>query len=225
MPKKKKSILKFKKTNMRILQKPFLGNFFITQKFGAKISYMRLGYHPAIDWGMPKGTPLVATFDGVVDFVKNNLTGYGKHFRISKGDCMALYAHCSDIFVKQGDTIKRGDIIAVSGNSGFFIGKTGNHLHFEVQWQGKYIDPLPFISWDEIEGNDFRKQDTGIVPASPSLPVVETPAYIDYVVKRGDSLFVLSKNFGISVADIVRINSIHNPNLIIVGQTLKMPRK
>jgi hypothetical protein len=210
---------------MRTLQKPFLGDFMITQKFGAKISYMRLGYHPAIDWAMPKGTPLVAAFDGVVDFVKYHLNGYGKHFKISKGDSTALYAHCSYIFVKQGDTIAKGDIIALSGNTGFFIGKTGNHLHFEVQWQGEFVDPLSFIEWEEIHPpRNWQKIEERIAP-SPAVLADE----VFYTVRRGDSLSSISKKFlgeARLYPKILEVNpQIKNASLIYIGQKIKIPKK
>jgi len=212
---------------MRTLQKPFLGNHIITQKFGAKISYMRIGYHPAIDWAMPKGTPLVACSDGRGEFVKKDFSGYGKHLKISKGDCTALYGHCSDIYVKEGDMVSSGDIIAVSGKTGFFIGKTGYHLHFEVQWQGQYVDPLPHIQWDEITPpRDWRMSQEIVAPPG----VVSSESVLEeYTIQRGDSLSVIAKKKLGNLTDwqkILDVNpQITNPNLVYVGQKIKIPKK
>ena len=51
---------------------------------------------------------------------------------------MTVYAHCSKLSVKKGQQVKQGDIIAYSGDTGKV---NGPHLHFEVLWQGRYVDP------------------------------------------------------------------------------------
>ena len=52
------------------------------------------------------------------------------------------YAHCSRIHVKQGQRVKRGDLIAAVGNSGL---STGPHLHYEIHVNGKVVDPLTYV--------------------------------------------------------------------------------
>ena len=62
--------------------------------------------------------------------------------RVKNADIITTYAHCSTIKVKEGDKVKQGDIIALSGNTGK---SSGPHLHFEVTKDGRYVDPEKVI--------------------------------------------------------------------------------
>lgn len=109
--------------------------------------------HYGMDFTAPKGTPIYATGDGVITRADNNSSGYGKHIRIDHGyGYLSLYAHLSQYNVKQGQKVKRGDLIG-------FVGSTGRseapHLHYEV-WKDKdRINPLNFyygsLSPEEFE--------------------------------------------------------------------------
>ena len=99
-------------------------------------------FHKGLDIANRIGTPIIASADGIVSFVgtKGNL---GKTIKINHGHGMAtLYAHANKILKKQGDTVKRGDTIALMGNSGR---STGPHLHYEVFLNGIPINPAKYI--------------------------------------------------------------------------------
>lgn len=124
---------------------PLPGFTTITDYFGDRPIY---GYHRGLDiaGGNVFRAKIVAAEDGVV--IRANKTdswgsGWGYHVMIDHGDGYATqYAHCDEVLVNVGDHVKRGDTIALVGNTG---NSYGAHLHFEVWNNGTRIDPLPFL--------------------------------------------------------------------------------
>jgi murein DD-endopeptidase MepM/ murein hydrolase activator NlpD len=100
--------------------------------------------HSGLDLGAPKGTPIHAARDGVVSsVVDSGSSGYGYHVIIDHGDGMVtLYGHCSKVYVRSGQAVKQGDIIAAVGSTGR---STGNHLHFEIRINGKAVNPRNYL--------------------------------------------------------------------------------
>jgi murein DD-endopeptidase MepM/ murein hydrolase activator NlpD len=87
----------------------------------------------AVDIGAPIGTPILAAADGVVQIAKNSgyNGGYGRMIIIAHSNgSQTVYAHLSNVFVSNGQTVTKGESIGASGNSGR---STGPHLHFEVR--------------------------------------------------------------------------------------------
>ncbi len=100
----------------------------------------RNGKHMAVDLATAAGTLVRAADTGVV--VKAGWTdnGYGYRIILDHGiDYISLYAHLSEYYVKEGDVVKKGDVIGMVGSTG---NSTGPHLHFEVRDFGYLIDPL-----------------------------------------------------------------------------------
>lgn len=99
-------------------------------------------FHGGMDFSAPTGTPIYATGDGVVFRADQRSAGYGKHVRINHGfGYKTLYAHMSKINVRQGQRVKRGDLIGFVGNTGR---SSGPHLHYEVFKDDKRINPINF---------------------------------------------------------------------------------
>ena len=93
--------------------------------------------HTGIDLAASTGTKIISATDGTV--VLNSSEGdFGKHIKIQNGDTIFIYAHCSKIYVNEGDEIKQGQEIAEVGTTG---NTTGPHLHFEIRYQNRTIDP------------------------------------------------------------------------------------
>ena len=93
--------------------------------------------HTGIDLAATTGTKIISATDGIV--VLNSSKGdYGKHLKIQSGDAIFIYAHCSKLYVNEGDTIQQGQEIAEVGATG---NATGPHLHFEIRYQNRLIDP------------------------------------------------------------------------------------
>ena len=88
---------------------------------------------------MPEGTPVKAAEDGVVAYAGNELKGYGNLVLVRHSNgYVTAYAHASELLVKRGDTIKRGQIIAKSGQTG---NVASPQLHFEIRKGSSPVDP------------------------------------------------------------------------------------
>ncbi len=95
--------------------------------------------HTGIDYAASKGTPIVATANGTVITVKSEKKAYGKHIIIKHNDTyQTLYAHMQSIKVKQGQMVKKGQMIGTVGNTGV---STAPHLHYEVRKNGLPVNP------------------------------------------------------------------------------------
>ncbi len=121
---------------------PFKGHCRISSPFNlARLHPItkRIAPHKGVDFGMPVGTPVYSTGDGVVTRVKNHPYA-GKYIEIKHdGRYLTRYMHLSRITVKRGQTIKRGERIALSGNTGR---STGPHLHYEIHIKGRAVNPI-----------------------------------------------------------------------------------
>jgi len=97
-----------------------------------------------INLAVPEGTPVKAAEDGVVAYAGNELKGYGNLVLIRHSNgYVSAYAHASEVMVKRGETIKRGQVIAKSGQSGEV---TSPQLHFEIRKGSSPVDPLKFLN-------------------------------------------------------------------------------
>jgi murein DD-endopeptidase MepM/ murein hydrolase activator NlpD len=96
-----------------------------------------------INLAVPEGTPIKAADDGVVAYAGNELKGYGNLvlIRHSKG-FVSAYAHASELMVKRGDSIKRGQVIAHAGQTG---NVTSPQLHFEIRKGSTPVDPTQYL--------------------------------------------------------------------------------
>ncbi|WP_058300394.1 murein hydrolase activator EnvC family protein [Gorillibacterium timonense] len=100
--------------------------------------------HKGVDIAAPRGTKILAADDGVV-LIASWVRGYGNCIVIDHGDGVwTWYGHIMEggIYVSEGDTVKRGQVIAGVGSTG---DSTGNHLHFEVRINENPVNPLPYI--------------------------------------------------------------------------------
>jgi len=104
--------------------------------------------HKGIDIAARVGEPILAPAKGVVRFSGNKGNGYGNMVEIDHGyGYVTRFAHASRLLVHDGQTVKRGDVIALVGATGLV---SGPHLHYEVEIEGRQVDPLNFIVADAI---------------------------------------------------------------------------
>lgn len=97
-----------------------------------------------INVAVPEGTPVKAAEDGVVAYSGNELKGYGNLVLVRHSNgYVTAYAHASELLVKRGDPIKRGQVIAKSGQSGEVASP---QLHFEIRKGSSPVDPLQFLN-------------------------------------------------------------------------------
>jgi len=118
----------------------------ITSRYGKRVdpvSKRRNTFHRGIDIAAPEGTPVYAAEDGVVVKAEFVRSGYGNLVVIKHADNVATYyGHLSKFEVKNGRSVKRGDLIARIGSTGK---STGPHLHFEIRRGDQALDPEQFI--------------------------------------------------------------------------------
>ena len=102
----------------------------------------RRAFHTGIDIAAPAGTPVLASMDGRIVF-SGRMRGYGRIVVVEHaGNVRTRYAHNKKNLVKEGDMVKRGEKIALVGRSGR---ATGDHLHFEIEENGRKMDPLSYM--------------------------------------------------------------------------------
>jgi murein DD-endopeptidase MepM/ murein hydrolase activator NlpD len=107
--------------------------------------------HPGVDLGAPQGTPFNAVAAGKVILCRWN-GGYGYNVMIDHGGgIVTVYGHASKLLCKEGQLVKAGDRIALTGNTGHSFGA---HLHFEVRENDKPVEPLAFM---RKHGVDIQK--------------------------------------------------------------------
>ena len=100
--------------------------------------------HPGVDLRAPIGTPVYSIADGTVVEVGSITIGYGNYIRVAHaGTVSSLYAHLSQILVKPGQRVTKGEQIGAVGRTGW---ATGPHLHFEVHEGEAAVNPLNYIS-------------------------------------------------------------------------------
>lgn len=100
-------------------------------------------YHKGIDIAVASGTPIIAAGSGTVETAAYSASA-GNYVMISHGNRLyTVYMHCSRLVVKQGQLVRKGEVIAYVGSTGI---STGSHLHFGVSKNGAYVNPLNYVS-------------------------------------------------------------------------------
>ena len=162
------------------IQKPY-----ITSGYGYRIHPItkKKSFHAGIDLiSLTGNRNLFAVDDGVVHIVVNNQskskTGYGNYIwiRYPKYNLAILYAHCEKIYVKKGDKVKKGDIVAKEGKTG---SATGVHVHVGMTKIGSnaWLNPTNY----------------NVIPDNPTPK--PTPKATYYIVKKGDTLTKIAKKY------------------------------
>ena len=134
--------------------KPMEG-YFSPESFGIRFHPILHIYrmHEGIDITNEAGTPVYATADGVVDFTGRQV-GLGIVVEINHGYSLkSVYGHLSKILVREGQTIKRGDLIARSGNTGL---SSGPHLHYEIRLNGVAQNPIDYF-FNDVDHRYFQQ--------------------------------------------------------------------
>jgi murein DD-endopeptidase MepM/ murein hydrolase activator NlpD len=143
----------------------------VTSLFGMRfhpiLHIMRL--HAGIDFGAPVGSPVRAVADGKVE-IAGPASGFGNHVRLQHNGFETSYSHLSEILAGAvvGATVTRGQVIALSGNTGL---STGPHLHFEYYLDRVAVDPMPHMG-PEVGGPAFASG----AGAAPFVAVAARPS-------------------------------------------------
>jgi murein DD-endopeptidase MepM/ murein hydrolase activator NlpD len=152
--------LKQRETELSILDQVLLGIYndkgarpagapivkgWMSSPFGERVDPIsgKKAWHEGMDFAGAKGSEVIAVANGVVVFAGYR-DGYGQMVEISHGkDLRTRYGHHEEVLVHAGQSVKRGDVIALMGSSGR---STGPHVHFEVLKEGRPVNPARYVS-------------------------------------------------------------------------------
>lgn len=170
-------------------------------------------FHTGID--MTSGTEITATAKGKVTACRNTVKGYtesqasGNYVTLYHGNNVyTTYCHMKygSVKVKVGDIVEAGTVIGAKGTTGF---STGEHLHYGIQVNGSWVDPKPYLLG------------TKELPQYGGTPASSGDA--TYTVVKGDTLSGIASRYGTTYQKLAEYNNIDNPNLIHVGQVIRIP--
>lgn len=128
----------------------------LTASYGMRMHpfYKILTAHQGVDYTVSEGSRVFATADGRVKDVLTKNTTSGRTVIIDHGNGYeTTYSHLGKIYAKRGERVKRGDIIAQSGNSGLSLAP---HLHYEIKHNGMRVDPIHYF-FMELDYEDYQK--------------------------------------------------------------------
>ncbi len=126
----------------------------IASGFGYRIDpvYKTVKLHAGLDFAAPQGTPIYATADGTVSQAGFSEGGYGNHVVINHGyGYETVYGHMVKVKAREGQKVKRGEIIGYVGSTGK---STGPHCHYEVHKNGQKLDPVYFF-YNDLNAQQF----------------------------------------------------------------------
>lgn len=120
----------------------------MSSRYGKRIHPItgKVKVHRGQDFAVNRGTPVYAPADGAIEVTRASKKGSGNFIRIlHTHGFSSSYSHLSKFAVKRGDFVRKGDLIGYSGNTGL---SSGPHLHYEVRFVGRSLDPKPFVDWN-----------------------------------------------------------------------------
>ncbi len=171
--------------------------------------------HNGIDLDLQVWDPVYAAFDGMVRIVKYH-KGYGRVVVIRHYNGLeTIYAHLHRFKVKAGDIVSAGQLIGLGGSSGR---STGSHLHFEVRFKGKPINPKSLI---DFKNNKLLSDE--LVLTKTRWNYAAYPKGVKfYTIQPGDFLYKIAKQFGTTVSKICEMNGIKRNSVLIAGKKLRI---
>lgn len=171
--------------------------------------------HNGIDLDLQVWDPVVSAFDGMVR-VSLYHPGYGRVVVIRHYNGLeTLYAHLHRLKVKPGDIVQAGQVIGLGGSSGH---SSGSHLHFEVRFKGKPLNPKHLISF---KNNELISDSLKLVKQKYSYTAL--PMGIEYhTIQRGDFMYKIANRYGMTVNELCELNGMRRNSLLIVGRKLRI---
>lgn len=194
----------------------------VTSDYGYRIdpfNRSKKEFHSGIDLVKSHRALIEAFVEGEVVYAGmgrtgSGLGGYGNVVFIKdKNGYGHLYAHLDSVNVKKSQHVKKGQVIGTQGSTGRV---TGSHLHYEIRKKTS-----PFYGWTA----DKSKSTVNPEVYLKNFLLSEQKDDNVYVVKKGDTLSQIAREHGTTVKVLQELNNIKNPNLIIVGQKIKLPGK
>ena len=160
----------------------------ISAYYGQKGSVWRAGYHKGTDYAVPTGTNVYAAAAGKVVGLQTTegTNDFGLHVKLDHGNGYeTIYAHLSQVLVRMGDEVQKGQLIGKSGESGRV---TGPHLHFEVRKNGSAVDPGALVSGGIISGSSSGQGSSEGLGQGKSLNNGAAGSILDIVLGKDSAL-------------------------------------
>lgn len=190
----------------------------VTSGYGMRKGRMHYG----VDLDLETGDPVMAAFPGMVRVSKYNKT-FGNVVVVRHYNGLeTVYAHLSDRKVEPGTLVEAGDTLGSGGNTGRSY---GSHLHFEVRFLDQPIDPA--LIFDLKNGSlktlefDIHKGTFAHMAAAKAAAKSSQSSRKYHVIRRGDTLYALSRRYGVKVSDLCRINGISERSTLSIGQRIR----
>ncbi|MBL6964291.1 MAG: peptidoglycan DD-metalloendopeptidase family protein [Bacteroidetes bacterium] len=171
-------------------------------------------FHYGMDIELDTGDSVLCAFDGKVRFAKY-YSGYGNVVVVTHINGLeTLYAHLSRIKVEVGEKLKAGQLVGLGGATGR---ATGSHLHFEVRFMGKAMDPRIIIDFD----NYILISDTLNLCCHTYEYLIERSKTKYHYVRSGDTLYRISRMHGVSIDRLCALNGINRNTTLKIGRPIR----
>ena len=201
------------------MKHPLKGNNKVTSPFGPRIHPIsgQQSDHNGVDIISLDNQTIYAPEGGKITAARKSNApggGYGYYIKMvgdSGHEHILAHMKSKSFEVSTGDLIDQGDALGTIGETG---NVTGKHCHWEVRVNGKFTNPLDHIT-DDVEPEPEPMP--AVFTASQKLPTIHT-------VVRGDTVWALSREFGVSVKEIAEWSGLKNASVILVGQKLTVKK-
>ena len=207
---------------------PLLSHIRVNSEFGKR----GRRFHNGIDLKVSTGDTIVSSMSGMVRIAKYS-GAFGNLVVVRHDNGLeTFYGHLSKILVKPDQMVENGEVIGLGGNTGR---STGPHLHYEVRYLGKAINPRHLVDFDSTL---TLKSDTLLLTAehfkhigkqtyrtattsSASAPALQAGQGGTWTVRSGDTLSLIAKRTGTSISYLCNVNGISRTGVLRLGQKIK----
>lgn len=211
-------------------------NGYVTSNYGVRRLRRTTRMHHGIDLKVQIGDTIYAAFDGKVRVTAYERRGYGYYVVLRHPNGLeTVYGHLSKFLVQDNQVVRSGDPIALGGNTGR---STGSHLHFELRFLGRSINPVHVIDFDNkvchkdqymVIVNTLGKPGQRLAKNTSTKYVKNTTSnkYATgtvkyYRIKKGDTLSKIAKRHGITLNKLCSLNSMSKNEKLRIGKSLRV---
>lgn len=209
---------------------------YVTSNYGVRRLRRTTRMHHGIDLKVQIGDTIYAAFDGKVRVTQYERRGYGYYVVLRHQNGLeTVYGHLSKFLVQDNQVVRSGDPIALGGNTGR---STGSHLHFELRFLGRSINPIYVIDFDNkvchkdqymVVVNELGRPGQRVAnntsakytkKSASNKYATGTVKY--YRIRKGDTLSTIAKKHGISINKLCSLNSMSTREKLRIGKSLRV---